>query len=382
MKKIIAVTALTASSFAMAADLKWNVEGRFDFGNTTVKHEQTTATNNYEEKRSEFTSGVLRLNAVYTFNDNLSGRFRYRLSSAQGADDATSSNTTAKNRDLTYSNVDFFYVDHKSEWFTARLGKSNVADSLGRELYMSGTDYPTTMASSLYTTVNSGVYNAIKADADLYNVGASLMFSQIPNGTLTLRLFAPQKTSTYTDTAGVGNDAKNSKLAYGLYFNGNYMNKMLQPTLGYTMFGIAPETPATSSTKVGGNHTLLSVGVKSEVSGVVVEADYKQYKKVNTNTAAAPNDDKTTSIWTNVAYTWDNLTPFVNYVNDKYEKPSATTSNYKRNALTVGLQIKPIKDVNFRYHVAYTNDVKKIDATSGETKTTANQVVAGIKFDI
>ena len=51
MKKIIVVSALTASSFAMAADLKWNVEGRFDYVSSNVKHETVTATNGYEEKR-------------------------------------------------------------------------------------------------------------------------------------------------------------------------------------------------------------------------------------------------------------------------------------------------------------------------------------------
>ena len=395
MKLLIPTLALLSTT-VMAADLKFNVEGRFDYANSTVKHEQVTTTNNYEEKRSEFTSNVLRLNAVATFSENLLFRMRYRFSTAQdnkesGASAGNGTNAGTKNRDLSFQNLDFFYVDHKTEFLTARLGKSNQMDSLGREFYTSGSDYSTTFASSVYTASNSAVYNAVKADADLYRVGATLMFNQIPNSTLSLAVFNPQKTVTYTDTASITNDAKNSTLGMGLYYNGNFMEKILQPTLGYTTFAIAPETDLAGSNAVEGTHKLMSVGVRSEFQGVVVDLDWKQYKKANTAlvgaAASASTEDKTTSIWTNVAYTWENLTPFVNYINDKYEKTAVATAAYKRNALTVGLMIKPMKDVNFRYHVSYTNDVKKFDSatsgdTNGDTKVTANQIAAGIKFDI
>jgi len=93
-------------------------------------------------------------------------------------------------------------------------------------------------------------------------------------------------------------------------------------------------------------------------------------------------------MWTNVAYGWDNLTPFVNYIHDKYDRTaanSATVGDYTRNALTLGLNIKPFKDANFRYHVTYTNDVKEVELAAGSTeatKVTANQYVAGIRFDL
>ncbi|MDO9183978.1 MAG: hypothetical protein Q7U04_16295 [Bacteriovorax sp.] len=373
--KILIPTLLLLSSTVMAADLKFNAEGRFDYANSTVKHEQVTTTNNYEEKRGEFTSNALRLNAVATFSENLLFRMRYRFSTAQEA--------VTKNRDLSFQNVDFFYVDHKTEFLTARLGKSNQADSLGREFYVAGTDYPTTFTTS-YTSSNSAVYNAVKADADLYHVGATLMFNQIPNSTLSIAAFNPQKTTTYTDGAAATNDAKNSKFGLGFYYNGSFMEKMLQPTLGYTTFSIAPETDTTAANTTEGTHKLMSVGIRSEIVGMVVDLDWKQYKKANVAVVnATSNADKTTSIWANVAYTWDNLTPFVNYINDKYTKSADATVAYKRNAISAGLMIKPIKDLNFRYHLTYTNDVKKLDAaTSGDKKVTANQIAAGIKFDI
>ncbi len=380
MKMLLPAIALLSST-VMAADLKFNAEGRFDYTNSTVKHEQVTTTNNFEEKRGDFSSNILRLNAVATFSENLLFRMRYRFS--------TSQETTSKNRDLSFQNVDFFYVDHKTEWFTARIGKSSQADSLGREFYVSGTDYPTTSFNSFsgstgYTSSNTAVYNAVKNDADLYRVGATLMFNQVPNSTISVAAFNPQKSTTYSDTASATNDSQNSKLGLGFYYNGNFMEKMLQPTLGYTMFGVAPETDTVAANTVSGTHKLMSAGLRSEVAGVVVDLDWKQYKKANVAvTTAASNEEKTTSIYANVAYTWDNLTPFVNFISDKYNVAVTDTTDYKRTALTAGLMIKPMKDMNFRYHVSYTNDVKKIDAAAtGDKKISGNQIAAGIKFDI
>ena len=399
MKMLIPAIALLSST-VMAADLKFNVEGRFDYASSTVKHELVTATNNYEEKRMEGYSNIIRLNAVYTVNENLSGRIRYRLSTDQ----------STKNRDLSFTNVDFFYVDHKTEFFTARLGKQSLADSLGREFYVAGTDYPTTSfvnsSTSLsqsstgvvapgfttgYAASNSLVYNMVKNDADIYRVGATLMFNQIPNSTLSLAVFNPQKNPTYSDaSAGSTNDnSTDKKLGYGVFYNGNFMEKMLQPTLGYSSFGIAGEKNAATPANDVADATqkLMSVGVRSELQGLVVDLDWKQYKRANTTRTALAidNSDKSTSIWANVAYTWDNLTPFVNFISDKYNQTASDVNDFKRTALSAGLMIKPFKDTNFRYHVAYTSDVKKIDgATLGtaDNKIKASQISAGIKFDI
>jgi len=392
MKKLIVVSALTASSFAMAADLKWNVEGRFDYVNATVKHEFETSTSNYSETRGEFQSNVVRLNAVYTINETLSGRFRYRLSTEQAA--------ASQNRDLSFQNVDFFYVDHKTPWFTTRIGKQNNPDSLGREYYVSGTDYNVTeykfktaggQGSTAYTTSNTAVYNEVKNDADIYHVGATLLFAQVPNSTVSVTLFEPQKSTTYTDVAGSATDAKNTQFGYGVYYNGSFFDKMLQPTLGYTSLGIAGTSDASNSANNTENksHKLISAGVRSELFGVTVDLDWKQYKRANTATAAATtNADKASSIYANVAYTWDMLTPFVSYIHDKYDRDAAnstTVGDYKRDALSAGLQIKPFKENNFRYHVTYTSDVKTVDLATSSTvdkKVSANTIAAGIKFDI
>ena len=241
MKKIILATSLVATSAAMAADFKWNIEGRMDYNGSTVKQEFATTTNNFEEKRNEFSSGALRFNITSTINESLSARFRYRLSTEQAS--------AAQNRDLSFQNVDFFYVDHKTPWFTTRLGKHNQPDNLGRENFWSSLDFSTTQykfasagaaGSNGYATSNSAVYNEIKNDLDLYHVGASFIFNQIPGGNLTLAFYNPSKSKTYTDTAGTTNDAKNTSMAMGVSFNGSYMEKLIQPSLSYLTVGVAP----------------------------------------------------------------------------------------------------------------------------------------------
>jgi hypothetical protein len=391
MKLLIPAIALLSTT-AMAADLKWNVEGRFDYGNSTVKHEFADSTKNYEEKRSEFYSNIIRLNATATINENLSARFRYRLSSEQSA--------ATLQRDLSFSNVDFFFIDHKNQWFTSRIGKSNQVESLGREYFTSGTDYNTTAykfgsagaaGTTGYAAMNTAVYNQVNNDISNYHVGYSAIYNAIEGQTFTLSAFNPQKTTTYSDTAGSANDAKNSKLGLGAYYNGNFFGGLFQPTLGYTTVSIAPEsnqtTPANNTPSA--SYKLMAAGVRSSVAGFVIDADWKQYKRDNTATSAAvSNADKTTSIWANVSYTWDMLTPFVNYIHDKYDRTSANTTtvgDYKRNAFAAGLQIKPYKDNNFRYHVAYSSDVREntLAANStAETKVKSHQIVAGVKFDL
>ncbi len=374
MKMLLPALAVLSST-AMAADMKFNVEGRFDYGSSKVKHENTTAASSYEDKRGEFYSNVIRLNSVFTINESLSGRFRYRFSTGGATQD----------RDLSWQNLDMMYVDHKNQWFTSRIGKHNQVESLGREYFTSGTDYPVeagTGAVVSYGSMNSGVYNLVKTDADLYHVGYSAIYTALQGHTFTVSAFNPAR-GAYSDTATTGDDAKNTKTAWGAYYNGSFLDGLVQPTLGYTSFGLNGKTDATTSPD--STNKLMAVGVRSVVAGFTIDADWKQYKRENTAanpTATSTTEDKTTSYWANVAYTWDNLTPSFNYIHDKYDAVSTTATDYKRDAWALTLAIKPMKDVNFRYHVGYSHDVKKNAVTTGDTKITGNMMFAGIKFDI
>lgn len=373
----------------MAIDLKVNVEGRFDYINANVNHEAVSSTNDYKEKTSGIKSNVLRLNALATINDNLSFRMRYRFSTAQ--------NDTKPNRDLTWNNVDLFHLDHKTTWFTARLGKHNNPELIGREFFMPGSDYPVTMASNstlnafnggnfVYSSNNSAVYNSVNADLGIYRTGGSLIFKQIEGHTFTINISEAMKTIANQDTSSAANDSTNTSMAYGIYYNGVFANKLIQPTFGYTLATLDPESDKGAQNTTSSTFKVLAVGLKSEVAGFAVDVDWKDYRRPNFGLTTSPsNEDHTTSIWTNIAYTWDNLTPFVNIIKDDYDVASTTTTDYKRTALSAGLMIKPFKELNFRYHVAFTNDVKKIDGASTATadkKITSNLFVAGIKFDI
>jgi hypothetical protein len=281
--------------------------------------------------------------------------------------------------------------------FSARLGKHNNPELIGREFFMSGSDYPATMASNstlnafnggnfVYSSNNSAVYNSVNADLGIYRTGGSLIFKQIEGHTFTINISEAMKTIANQDTSSAANDSTNTSMAYGIYYNGVFANKLFQPTFGYTLATLDPESDKGALNTTSSTFKVLAVGFKSEVAGVTVDVDWKDYRRPNFGLTTSPsNEDHTTSIWTNIAYTWDNLTPFVNIIKDDYDVASTTTTDYKRTALSAGLMIKPFKELNFRYHVAFTNDVKKIEGASTATadkKITSNLFVAGIIFDI
>ena len=60
-------------------------------------------------------------------------------------------------------------------------------------------------------------------------------------------------------------------------------------------------------------------------------------------------------------------------------KDASTTSESKETTLGYGIayEIKPIKDADFRYHVAYTN--KDVKPETGDTKTESH-IIAGLKL--
>jgi hypothetical protein len=116
---------------------------------------------------------------------------------------------------------------------------------------------------------------------------------------------------------------------------------MIQQTFGYTLATLDPESDKGAQNTTSSTFKVLAVGLKSEVAGFAVDVDWKDYRRPNFGLTTSPsNEDHTTSIWTNIAYTWDNLTPFVNIIKDDYDVASTTTTDYKRTALSAGLMIK------------------------------------------
>ena len=383
MKKLMVITALVATStVASAFDYKFNLEGRADFVNANVK---TTSQAGVEttEKYNNFSNNLIRLNLLGNINENLSFRFRYRFIKT-AANPQNNSTNTANGRENTDTGVDYLYVDHKNSFFTTRLGRQNFNGlGFGRESAVSGTDV---------FLVSQAATNYKAAFGSDYRFGATAMFKFMETNTLDIAVSNPN--STFSDLGAQSSTApekKNTGLALGAFYTGNFLNKMVQPVLAYQTASQNGDTDGATGVKTKDvNYTMMNAGLRSEVAGFVIDADYKQLKKPNrndgTSVLAANKEQKTKSIYANVAYSVGNFTPMATYINDKYtteETATVSDANFKKNSFAVGTYWKPMSDVNFRYHLMFTNAVTKYEgtvATNKEIKDT--KIYFGFKADI
>ena len=359
MKKMITLAAVAAiSTSASAFDYKFNLEGRADFISSTVKTTAQTGTTT-EAKNNSFASSLIRLNMMGNINDTLSYRMRYRLNT-EGDKTLRDSSTTA---------LDYLYVDHKNSFFTTRFGKTNWAEAYGRESFISSTDL--FLATDAYTAYNANIGN--------YRFGVSATMTFMETQKLTLAISNPNK--TLPDTAG---ETKNTSLAYAAHYSSVMFDKMFQPTLSYTLAAQDGDAQAATPTSKA-DYTMMAAGFRTEVAGFIVDADWKEFKKEKRTTAGATSaDDKTNSIFANIAYNINEFTPFVQYANDKFSDELTTNdAEYKKNTYVAGVMFKPYNDVNFRYHLAYSMAKQEFSdslATNKEVKD--NRVIFGIKADI
>jgi hypothetical protein len=309
-------------------------------------------------KSNGFLSSLVRFNMVGTINEQLTYRMRYRFNK-EGTPTTRDDSTTA---------LDHLYIDHKNSVFTTRFGKTSWAEAFGRESFISSTD--------LYLTSDSA--KAYKDNIGEYRFGAGATFTFAETNKLTLAVSNPN--NAVTDTAG---ETKNNSLAYGVHYSSVLLNKAFQPLLSYTLAAQDPDAQGTNTQKA--DYTMMAAGFRSEaVENLIIDADWKQFEREKKTVTAVAADGKTSSIFANVSYNINEFSPFVQYVNDKFKGELATlNADYKKNSFAVGTGWKPFADVNFRYHILYTNSNKKFDsASAANSKITDNKITFGIKADI
>lgn len=360
MKKTITLAALAAiSTSASAFDYKFNLEGRADFISSSV--ETTTqggATTDADQ--NSFVSNLIRLNMMGNINDALSYRMRYRFNQ-EGV------NTP---RDTSSNSLDYLYVDHKNALFTTRFGKTNWAEAYGRESFISSTDL----------FVLTDAYRAYNANIGTYRFGVSGTFTALETHKLTLAISNPN--TELTDTGAANGDTSNTSLAYAAHYSSVMLDKMFQPTLSYTM-----ARQDGSATRRGDTYTMWAAGLRSEVANFIIDADYKQFEKAYDTTALTTQaglNGKTSSIFANISYNMDMLSPFVQYAHDEFDSQATAPENYTKNTYVAGVMLKPYNDVNFRYHLAYSMGKQEFDAPAAATTSEVkdNRVIFGIKADI
>jgi len=377
MKRVITIASLAALSTAASAfDYKINLEGRADFVNGRLETETGTSagipSETFKESYNNFSNGLIRLNMMGNINDNLAYRFRYRFINAAAS--PISTNSTAANRtirEVKTTELDYLYVDHKNEYFTTRFGKQNWVDAAGRETFASGTDV------FLASGVASGYKAAFGSD---YRYGVSFIGKLAETNIITLALSNPNQ--DMSDAPATGDSSNNTGLAMGAYYNGQFFDKAFQPTLGYTVAKQNGNLDAATPTKEA-DFTVMSAGFRSEFAGLTLDADYKILDRESTLTAATGNASSTKSVYSMLSYAMGEFTPIAYYINDRFTG-NAANSGFKRDAFAAGVYWKPFQDVNFRYHLMYTNDVKKFDTSSAASasKITDDRFWLGFKIDV
>lgn len=366
MKKLLLVTAMATISSAQAFDYKFNLEGRADFVSSQAETSATGVATT-EADTNSFVSNLIRLNMMGNINETLSYRMRYRFNT-EGTPTGRDSSTTA---------LDYLYVDHKMSFVTLRFGKTNWAEAYGRESFISSTDL--FLATDAYRAYNANIGN--------YRFSGSLTSTFMDTHKVTVAVSNPNTAATDTAVGG----SKNTSLAYAAHYSSVMFDKMFQPTLSYT---IARQDGDTG--RRGYNNTMWAAGFRSEVANLIIDADYKQFDKAYDNAAAATAttynqtalgsgtysllNGKTTSIFANIAYSMDNLSPFVQYAHDSFDAQTGTGTNNDRNTYVAGVMYKPYTDINFRYHLAYSLSNQEFDVGGVEFKD--NRIIFGIKADI
>lgn len=180
---------------------------------------------------------------------------------------------------------------------------------------------------------------------------------------------------------GTGANAQ-SKFGYAVGWNGNLMDGMIKPIVGYTVVPEAAGASTTGAARVNkGDDTYLGAGLQFNLPmGLTVEADYNMLtEKDAAGTVSAKQDLETTSIVGLVRYATERFSPFVKFISDKNETASRETGN--RTAYDIGVEMKEAKDDMIRYHVVYSGSKVETIASGVTTKTSPSSIMVGLKFD-
>jgi hypothetical protein len=343
----VAMIATLVSASAFAGDHTINAAGRagFIYKDNDVKKTGTanSSSMNFDYLRTTF-AGVVTPSVKYYLTTD--------LLAASGANDTV---------DGTSAFIDEAFLTKTFSFGTSlMLGKKAVAAG-GREY-----DY---LNFDRYTT--SYYFQATPAN----QVGATLSH-EVAGQTLILQAFNGNKKNGTTANA-------QSKYGYAAVWNGNLLNGMIKPIVGYT---VAPEALGDSTTVTAtrvnkGNDNFLSAGVQFNTPhDIMFEVDYNLLtEKDATGTTTAKKDLKTTSIVGQIRYNAERFAPFLKYIADERKLDSTKTDS--RMAYDVGVEFKESKDDAVRYHVVYSGSTVKSGINTTEVKSSPKSVMVGMKFD-
>jgi len=341
MKKIIVLLSLVSSA-AFAGSI--SLDTRIDSDSATYNTANTVATpanKNY----SKFYLQTGRVDFKGKAAEDLSYRLRLRFNESQ-----TSVNST----DALNKTVDYAAVTHKMGDVALTFGKFDIMTA-GFEGATSGADLY--FKSAGYKGTSNGV-----AEVNRYNTGFNAAYTM---GDHSLTLLVTDGTKT-TETA-------QSRNMYALVYKGILMDKALNLLASYH----TQNTPYADAGSIKNfDDAYLTVGAMYKMADWSTSLDYNSFSVVDTATAG--KKDTTESIVLNGSYNVNEMTTVKAKIESSTEK-NGQANDAKATTLGYGVaaEFKPVKDADFRYHVAYTN--KDVKPETGDTQTESH-IIAGIRL--
>lgn len=255
------------------------------------------------------------------------------------------------------------------------------------------------MHAGKLSNMTGGIENAMAGDADVY--AASLANGGIAGNTASM--VAQLSGTASIATPGIAPYSRGLGLTYmmgdhkfdaqvtnssnhgeatatykrhnmGIHWTGSFMDKMIQPVVGYTVGSL-------DTTTVGHEQTLINAGAKMKFGQVGVIAEYLANSDKD-NTPTTGKTDSVTTMYALVDYTMDAWKPFAKIESSEFKNDDSASdaSSFKRTAFNVGVELTPKSDEAFRYHLSYYSAADKYGTAGSKETVNFSQMLAGVKY--
>ena len=326
MKKLL-LLATIASSTAFAGSI--TLDTRFDADSASFN----TANGNPAYSKYYMQTGRVDFKGKAT--DDLSYRLRLRFDKDQAA---------MQKRDNSNNTVDLAYVTHKMGDVAITAGKFDIMTqgfegaTAGPDLYFKSAAYNTYMTGTATSLLPARYFSGAHVAYTFGDHSVTAMATDLPSDTLQ------------------GSALAQSRNVYGLVYKGALMEKALNLIASYHTYS---SPYSTGSSVDNQTNSFATVGAQYKMSNWSAQLDYNTFSTMNATNGS--KSDKLDSIVAGGSYDINEMSA----VKAKIESSTAKNGNTDAKTTTTGygvaVECKPIKDADFRYHVAYTNQSVKPD---------------------
>ncbi|MCB0370634.1 MAG: hypothetical protein KDD45_14715 [Bdellovibrionales bacterium] len=330
MKNLIisSIIALLACNSAMAS--KIGLDARTDF--------QTYSSNEAAGKPAYSVFRINRLRVDFQGSLGESNTFRFRFDPLK-----VDSATTKSTRDSVSSYTNFAFITHKlSDDWSFSMGK--IITGMGGVEAMNN-------PADVYLTSVTGTDSA----AIYWPVGAQVQ-----------GMFGDHKlifnVANITEDVKTGSDLSSTSQLYGLTYMGKLADGMVLPNLSYH----------TESYKNGSlvkvDKTYLAVGAKILVSDFEIELDYlNNHKKYDPQSTQVIDNLSAVGL---LRYKMETGSVHFKYENSAVKTATNSTDSDKTaiTGMTLAYEFKPVKEENWRAHIALTQKDTKPDGADTKTE--------------